>query len=214
MKIRIFLLLLSLLNLIIFTILSYSVAKEQWTRIDFDTTVKLQDRIPRKFDKHFSSLSLVGSAEVTIGLCLLMIFLSILKFKWLRALGWLMILPASAAEVFGKLVLFHPAPPNFMHRTVLEVKLPFYVHTDFSYPSGHMTRTFFIITILIVLIYQSQSLIFKTFLICSLLGLTLLMGFTRVYLGEHWLSDVFGGSILGMGMGFFASILILPFKKD
>lgn len=206
--------LLSLLLIGIFTYFSYSVAKERWTKTDFDTTVKLQDHIPKRFDQYFSYLSLLGSAEVTIGFCAVMILLALVRFKWLAILGWLMIIPASMAEVFGKLVLFHPGPPVFFHRTSLFTHLPsFYVHTDFSYPSGHMTRTIFIVTIFLVLFIQSKHFLLKYTGTLFLIGLAILMGVTRVYLGEHWISDVIGGSILGAGMGFFASVLILPGKK-
>ncbi len=182
-----------------------------WTKFDFDTTVKLQDHIPRKFDEYLSFLSILGSAEVTVGFCVLLAFLSLIRFKWLPILGWLMIVPASLAEVFGKLVLFHPAPPVFLHRTSVFTHLPsFYVHTDFSYPSGHMTRTIFIITILVsMLVFRSKDYLFKLVGLLCLIGLAILMGVTRVYLGEHWTSDVVGGALLGAGMGFFASVLIL-----
>lgn len=189
-------------------------AKETWQGADFDTTIKLQDHISRRFDKYFSYFSLLGSAEVTIGFCLIMMILSLIRFKWLKLLGWLMIIPASAAEVFGKLVLFHPAPPNFMHRSIVPINLPFYVHTQFSFPSGHMVRTLFLLTIFIVLAYHSRDYFNKVILISLLIFLAFLMALTRVYLGEHWLSDVIGGSILGIGMGFFASVLILEIRKD
>lgn len=206
--------LLSLLCIGLFTYFSYTVAKEKWTKIDFDTTVKLQDHIPRKFDGYFSYFSLLGSAEITLSFCIIMSFWSLIRLKWLAILGWLMIVPASMGEVFGKLVLFHPAPPVFLHRTSLFTHLPsFYVHTDFSYPSGHMTRTIFIITILIVLALRSKNYLSNTMGTLFLICLAFLMGLTRVYLGEHWTSDVIGGSILGVGMGFFASILILQSKK-
>lgn len=195
----------------LFTYFSYTVAKEYWQKTDFDTTVKLQDHISRKFDKYFSYFSLLGSAEVTAGICLLMAFFSLIKLKLLPVLGWLMIIPATVAEVFGKLVLFHPAPPNFLHRTLLPTGLPsFYIHTDFSYPSGHMTRTVFIATVFITLIFcQSKGYLLKILGVPALVGLVAIMGLTRVYLGEHWLSDVLGGGLLGAGMGFFASVLIL-----
>lgn len=209
MKIRLFLL--SLLFLSLFTYFSYTVAKERWTQFDFDTTVKLQDHIPGRFDQYFSYFSLLGSVEVTIGFCLVMVFLSLIRFKWLPILGWLMIIPATMAEVFGKLVLFHPSPPVFMHRTAIFAHLPsFYVHTDYSYPSGHTTRTIFIITIFLTMAFlKPKNILGRLPGILILISLAFLMGLTRVYLGEHWTSDVLGGGLLGMGMGILASGLIL-----
>ncbi|MDP3733536.1 MAG: phosphatase PAP2 family protein [Candidatus Daviesbacteria bacterium] len=208
---RIKLIFLSLFFLVVFTAFSYSVAKEGWQKIDFDTTVKLQDHISRKWDGIFSYFSLLGSAEVTIGFCLIMVFLSLMRFRLLAIIGWLMIIPATLAEVFGKLVLFHPGPPVFFHRSLLPTSLPsFYIHTDFSYPSGHMTRTVFLVTIfLLIVLYSLKSNLYKIVAILCLLGFGSMMFLTRIYLGEHWLSDVLGGGLLGLSFGLFASTLIL-----
>lgn len=196
--------------LIFFTYFSYTVAKENWQSIDFDTTVKLQDHISRRWDLPFSYFSLLGSAEVTVGICLILSLLAFFKGKWLATLGWLLIIPASLGEVLGKLVLFHPGPPVLYHRSITPTNLPsFYIHTDFSYPSGHMTRTAFIVTVAICLFFRQKNL-FSKLAIFLLLFFALMMAITRVYLGEHWLSDVLGGALLGMSSGLFASILILP----
>ncbi len=213
MRTKLFLLFLFSIGL--FTYFSYTVAKERWTQRDFDTTVKLQDHIPRKFDKYFSYFSLLGSVEVTVGFCLIMVVLSAIRLKWLAILGWLMIIPASMGEVFGKLILFHPAPPVFLHRSVLPTNLPsFYVHTDFSYPSGHMTRTIFIVAVFLsMIIFQSKNPGMRFISVLCLIGFAFMMGLTRVYLGEHWTSDVIGGSLLGAGVGFLGSMLILKSKK-
>lgn len=215
MKVRILLFLASIATILLFTYFSYSVAKERLVQTDFDTTVKLQDHISRRFDKYFSLLSLLGSVEITVGLTLILSFLSLIRRHWLAIIGWLLILPASLAEVFGKLVLYHPAPPIFLHRGKLLTDLPsFYIHTDYSYPSGHMTRTIFIITVLsLLVIFSNKNSLFKFMGIALLLGFAFLMGMTRVYLGEHWLSDVLGGGLLGLAAGFFASVLILPGKS-
>lgn len=215
MRLQLYLLLFSILILFIFTIFSYTVAKEYWQRIDFDTTVKLQDKIPRRFDGMFSYFSLLGSVEITLGFCLIMALLSLARLKWFPFLGWLMIIPASIAEIFGKLVLFHPGPPVFLHRSILPTSLPsFYVQTNFSYPSGHMTRSIFIITVfLCLLIFSKSNSFIKLNLIMLLLFLAFMMALTRVYLGEHWLSDVLGGIILGMGVGLFTSGLIISAKR-
>lgn len=207
--------LLSVSLMVAFTLFSYTVAKERWQQIDFDTTVKLQDHISRRFDAIFSYFSLLGSAELTLGACLALAFWSFLRRQWLPIVGWLVIIPASAAEVFGKLVLFHPGPPVFFHRSLTPTSLPsFYIHTDFSYPSGHMTRTVFIVTVfLCMVIFSSRNILPRFVIFCSLTALTFLMGLTRVYLGEHWLSDVLGGGLLGAGSGLFAAILILRREK-
>ena len=152
---------------------------------------------------------------MTIGLCSIMALLSLFKRRVLPLLGWLMIIPASMGEILGKLILFHPGPPVFLLRSILPTNLPiFYVHTDYSYPSGHMTRTFFILTVLTcMLIFQSHKHFNKVISISIMVGLAILMGLTRVYLGEHWTSDVIGGSILGLAFGCFASVLILRAQK-
>lgn len=75
-------------------------------------------------------------------------------------------------------------------------------------------RTVFIITIFICLIYFSKiKTELKVLLFIFSIVIAFMMGLTRIYLGEHWLSDVLGGTLWGIATGFFASVLILSSKR-
>lgn len=208
---RLTLLVLSAVTFGLFIILSYSVAKEHWKQVDFDTTVKVQDHVPLQYDEHFSYFSLLGSVEITFLLAGLLSLASLVRRKWLAFFAWLLIIPATTIEVMGKLILFHPAPPFFFHRTIIEAPLPsFEVNTNFSYPSGHVTRTTFLLTVFLLLIFFAKKNIFlKIIWIVTLFIFASAMMFTRISLGEHWISDVLGGVLLGGAFGLFAASLIV-----
>jgi len=77
-------------------------------------------------------------------------------------------------------------------------------HLHNSFPSGHATQAFAIL-MCFVFYSKNQSVKMLFFLVA------LLSSFSRVYLSQHWLTDVVAGSIIGT---FFAMLYYFIIHRD
>lgn len=172
-----------------------------FNRIDLLVTQELQKIIPRYLDVPFSLFSLIGSLEIVL-IIILILWAKDKKLNYFYVLISFGLF--HVVEILGKLFVIHPNPPFQFFRYSIPFSFPTAeVNTGSSFPSGHMGRTAFLSALFIFMIYNSKSFSKpqKKLLYCLIAAISILMFVSRIYLGEHWLSDVIGGGILGASFG-------------
>ncbi len=184
----------------IFLALLFLATRGIFSSFDPVVTNLFQAEIPRIFDIPLSILTLLGSSEVTFLIVLLIAFLI---YRREKRIYWALALFAMifVFEFVGKIFLYHPGPPINYFRFALPFNLPTsFVQTRYSFPSGHVSRTAFLVVLGLFFFRK------KPWVVISCLAFLALMVLSRVYLGEHWTSDVIGGLFLGGAMGMFSLV--------
>jgi membrane-associated phospholipid phosphatase len=201
------LLLLAFFLLLIFSFFTVLVHFNLFKNTDTKITILLQNLFPRSLDVIFSIFSLLGSVEIVVVIILILSFLY-KKLNYIYVLIFFAIF--HIVELLGKIFVNHPGPISKFFRYDFSFAFPSSsLKPGSSYPSGHLGRTLFICVILIFIIANSKrfSVFQKKLLYCFIVAIVVLMFISRIYLGEHWFSDVIGGSFLGAAMAFFSLIV-------
>ncbi len=109
------------------------------------------------------------------------------KRNWILPL-WLSLGISMALTYALKYLIARERPSEFLHLQ------PLVAEDGWSFPSGHATAVFSTLGVL-----DKEFPKFKWFW----LGFALLVAFSRMYLGVHYLSDVLAGGVIGFSVGLF-----------
>jgi undecaprenyl-diphosphatase len=152
----------------------------------------------------FTWITRFGNAPVVIVFCL-----SALTIFWLSRQKRLMIpllvsvLGSTVFTFLGKLA-FHRARPD----------TAIYLEQSLSFPSGHATIALaFYGFIAWAMTRNLKNISSKINVLLAAVGIVFMIGFSRLYLGEHYLSDVWGGYLAG-AMWLIFSVIIVKWRES
>ncbi|MGH2484427.1 MAG: phosphatase PAP2 family protein, partial [Ktedonobacterales bacterium] len=115
----------------------------------------------------------------------------LLSRRRLEALFLTLTLLADGAAALIKVIVARPRPSPQLVEVLLRLG-------SFSFPSGHVVHyTVFYGFLAFVLVMWWRSSWPRNIMLAICVALIALVGFSRIYLGEHWLTDVIGGYLFG-----------------
>jgi membrane-associated phospholipid phosphatase len=139
-------------------------------------------------DNFFKTVTYLGNGLIFLPF---LILTSFIRFKYSFVVLIVHITHGLIVSIF-KRILF-PAlerPRKFLDSDLLHIVPGVDVHGSHTFPSGH-TATAFCAALLIALIAKNKILSAFALL------LALLVGYSRIYLGQHFLTDVAAGAVIG-----------------
>lgn len=175
------------------------------TIVGWDTTIeRLIDtgRTP-ELVRVFEWITWLGDARVITVVTISVLFVLWRHRKWEYKLGFLVsLLGALGSSYLIKILIERPRPP---------FPFPALIEQGYSFPSMHATvamATYGFLAYIVFKIMRPPH--HRAPVIALLLALIPLVGFSRVYLGVHYTSDVLAGFVVGV---FFVWLGILATKR-
>jgi membrane protein DedA with SNARE-associated domain/membrane-associated phospholipid phosphatase len=174
-------------------------------RFDLAVATVLHDLATPPLTTFFLIVTALGSVETIalVGLVGAVVFG--VRRQWLHLGTWLAAVAGSAALNQLLKVLFGRPRPYFEHPLVLE--------TSYSFPSGHAMESLVLYGMLAYFaVLALRTWRTRTAIVFGTALLVLLIGFSRMYLGVHYFSDVVAGYAAG-GVWLSTCITAMEFAR-
>jgi membrane-associated phospholipid phosphatase len=145
-------------------------------------------------------VTLFGTSGIVIAAVLLLAFLLWQRRQRLMVLCLVLTLGISESVTLVAKLVFHRARPDLLMRAVTE--------SSYSFPSGHATTAaafFGFLAYLVIRTHRAWSI--RIAAVLGMLSAVVLIDFSRLYLGVHYLSDVLAGDLVGF-LGLLVAIAI------
>jgi undecaprenyl-diphosphatase len=146
--------------------------------------------------------SLIGSVNGNAMICIVSVAVVwIISRRW-----WLAALPAVALTLH---VMVHIATSTLVARPRPHVETLDIGQPTTSFPSGHMgATTAQLLVLLLFLFHRVQSRLLRAVVTVLVTTYLLVLGWSRVYLGMHHISDVLWGAVNGVACGLIAWLFL------
>ena len=175
-----------------FALLTFAVKTAPFFPIDLQVTRSIQSIDSPLFAGLMSLISWAGfspnSMIVTVGIAGV---LYLYGFHWEAIMAVIASLSSGATNQLIKNLIQRPRP-------AVDIVNVFAVLDSYSFPSGHVMFYTILFGFIWYLAYTLLKHSWKRTVLLVILGtLILLVGVSRIYLGQHWASDVLGAYLLG-----------------
>lgn len=177
----------------LFVLLTVLAQRTNYFPFDLTFTQALQQINFPGFAKLMEWITFLGNPQAGTVLVVITVIIFLILDKKSISLFILVSISLVAIIVEGlKTFVSRPRPDPFLIKQVFpETSLD-------SFPSGHVIffMTFFGFLVFLTLKMMKKSLLRNCLLVIQI-SLIILIGVSRIYLGEHWLSDVLGAYLFG-----------------
>ncbi len=184
-----------------FIILTVFVAKQVTRPFDLMVTQWIQSMASRPWDFILYFFTVIGSIEFSCFALLVVCWYLFRKYHWPSVFLYLFFFMAlSGIEFLWKYMVAYTGPGPEFDRNPFHWALVI-VRTPYAFPSGHTFRGLFLLGIWYQRLHNKALPPKRHIWLHSLMVFIFAfgIGYSRVYLGDHWMSDVLGGALLAAG---------------